>query len=530
MAGAAISAPDCDRAWSEFRAEAAPLIAGFENSLSDPRAAQEKRLLSLLKNNEHTAYGRKYDFATIDSFDSYNKRVPVTHWADMKPWASRASRSDEPVLTAEAPLFFERTSGSSAATKLIPYTRALLGEFQNAVIVWLARLYDECPNIGRGRSYWALSPAGATGAVSANGIAIGSASDARYLEGSSAMRLLPTVLNPRGVSDEPENWRIATLAEMIEADDLTMISVWSPTFLTALLQPLTGADDSAAIRERLWSRISPDRRNETQKAIDTGDFSALWPALEIVSCWMDGPSAAYAAALQSLFPRARLSQKGLLATEGVVSIPWGLSGRCPLAIESHVLEFVDDEERVHLADALVAGGRYRPLLTTGGGLYRYCLGDIVEVVGFEDRTPCVRFAGRSDARSDLVGEKLDEVLVSVACRVLPGGMAGAFLVPQPDADPPCYQLLAEPSAVADADETAAAVEQELMKIFHYAQARKQGQLGPLAVRTIRNSGYVLQRAWEAIGQRAGDVKPSMLISSLAYARAIMAAVADDDSN
>jgi hypothetical protein len=51
---------------------------------------------------------------------------------------------------------------------------------------------------------------------------------------------------------------------------------------------------------------------------------------------------------------------------------------------------------------------YRVLVTTGGGLYRYDLGDVVEVVGFLRECPLLKFRGRHGSGSDLVGEKLNE--------------------------------------------------------------------------------------------------------------------------
>src|SRR5262249_49343993 len=64
--------------------------------------------------------------------------------------------------------------------------------------------------------------------------------------------------------------------------------------------------------------------------------------------------------------------------------------------------------RKGLADERDRGGRYRVVLPTAGGLYRYQLRDEVEVVGFHHQCPLLRFAGKYDGTSDLVGEKLAE--------------------------------------------------------------------------------------------------------------------------
>jgi hypothetical protein len=514
---------DDARAWSAFAAEAAPTLAAFEESLTDPEGVQRELLRVILARNARTDYGRRYDFASIRSYADYRRRVPVTEWADVAPWVQRSQATLASVLSAETPCFYERTSGSCAASKLIPYTPSLLAELQRAVVVWLAQLQRACPAIA-GPSYWALSPVAAPGGSAPNGIPIGSASDAQYLRGSAAERLWSTVLDTSAAVSEPTTWRLATLVKLIAATDLRMLSVWSPTFLTALFEPLLDERQRDRTLEALRGTLSAARREVLARALAAGNFTALWPALQVVSCWADGPSRQYAEQLGALFPQARLVSKGLFATEGVVSLPWGVSGRCPLAIESHVLEFVDAEGEVRAAHELSEGGHYRPLLTTSGGLYRYGLGDIVEVDGLLGRTPCIRYRGRSDSRCDLTGEKLDEALVAAALAGLPPEVSAAFVVPMPDAVPRGYLLLLESSSVVRAGQIAVDVEAQLSNVFHYRQARHTGQLAPLAVTIVANAASLLQRTWESLGRRAGDSKPASLIASLPHARALLRAI------
>ena len=515
-----------EAAWSAFAAQAAPAVAAFERSLAEPDAAQQRLLRSILMRNADTDYGRAHGFGTISNYAEFRGRVPITSWKDIAPWIERAHATLAPVLTAETPLFYERTSGSSAARKDLPYTPSLLDELRRALVVWLARLYAECPRVA-GASYWALSPVTAPTARAPNGIPVGSASDADYLRGSAAEQLLPTVLDTRSAVRDPVEWRRATLLALILAADLRMLSVWSPTFATALLEPLLaplGSDPEVDLLAWLEQRLPAARRSALRRALEVGDCAPLWPALEVVSCWADGPSELYALRLAAWLPQARLVPKGLFATEGVVSVPWGIAGLNPLAIESHLLEFSDSSARILPAHELVEGQRYEPLLTTSGGLYRYRLGDVVEVSGFLGATPCVRYCGRSDARCDLVGEKLDATLAADACAVIAHAARASVLVPMPDAGPPGYLLIVESSAPRDAAALAAAVEARLMQIFQYGEARRANQLATLAAAVVPSSAEVLTRAWEALGRRAGDFKPAALIASLPYARAVLRAL------
>jgi len=68
----------------------------------------------------------------------------------------------------------------------------------------------------------------------------------------------------------------------------------------------------------------------------------------------------------------------------------------------------------------VRGKRYEVIVTNGGGLWRYRLGDSVECTGHLVATPTLRYLGRAGQVSDLRGEKLCEPFVAEALRSLWG--------------------------------------------------------------------------------------------------------------
>ena len=122
---------------------------------------------------------------------------------------------------------------------------------------------------------------------------------------------------------------------------------------------------------------------------------ALWPNLALVSCWTDAAAGYFAGHLARLVPHAEIQPKGLIATEGFVSLPLVGQDGAGLAVRSHFFEFLEsDAAGPRLAQELERGGRYRVVLTTGGGLYRYDLGDEVEVTGFAGECPLLRFQRR----------------------------------------------------------------------------------------------------------------------------------------
>ncbi|MFL9941154.1 GH3 family acyl-acid amido synthetase [Paraburkholderia graminis] len=514
-------------AWAVFLREAQPDVERWQAALDAPGTAQAHTLAQLLEAGRNTAFGQEHGFSDIRSADEFRERVPIRNSAEFLPWLERAARDAEPVLTHERPAFFERTSGSTTRSKLIPYTPAFLRELQAAMIVWLAGMARKHPDITAGRAYWSMSPALQRPDTAPNGIAIGSASDLDYLGGSSAAALAATLLVPP-LDGDPTAWRRQTLRALVADEALAMISVWSPTFLTSLLRPLFSPEEADSTRDLAWieANLPAARAAALRQAIARGRCDALWPRLAAVSSWMDGPSRVYAESLRTRFAAAvQWLPKGLLATEGVVSIPFGDGDGCPLAIGSHYLEFVFDDGRVCDVSGLAPGDEAAVLLTTGGGLYRYALGDRVRVTRFTGRTPCIAFMGRAGASCDLVGEKLDERMVDDALAPVFASGASACLVPDVQADVPHYVMLLAGVPRESVDMLRDAMETRLDRIFHYAHARRMGQLAPLRVRRLSDApaplGDLLQRAAERSGIRAGDVKPSPLVTRLPMAELVL---------
>src|SRR6266702_3066987 len=77
---------------------------------------------ALLARNARTAYLREYG-STIDD-------LPIVTYDDLAPWIERIVAGESDVLFAGRPVAYERTSGSSGAAKLIPYSAEGLLDFQ----------------------------------------------------------------------------------------------------------------------------------------------------------------------------------------------------------------------------------------------------------------------------------------------------------------------------------------------------------------------------------------------------------------
>jgi hypothetical protein len=105
-------------------------------------------------------------------------------------------------------------------------------------------------------------------------------------------------------------------------------------------------------------------------------------------------------------------------------VPLVEHGSCVAAATSHFYEFIEQPGAApRLLHELEENHEYSVLLTTGGGLYRYRLGDRVRVTGFAENTPLLEFLGKEDGVSDLCGEKLSPTFVGSVLEELSGERA-----------------------------------------------------------------------------------------------------------
>lgn len=533
-----------------------PEACRYERATHDVERTQSALLQRLLDRNAESEFGREHRFSSIRTAREFQTLVPLSSYETMTESIRRIAAGQTNVLTREPVLMFEPTGGSSGPEKLIPYTRSLRRQFQRAVSAWAWDTLSMRPALRQGSSYWSLSPAFGRPRTTSGGVTIGFDDDTRYLSlpqrlaSTWTLAVHPAVTRLRNI----DNFRYSTLLQLLRASNLTLISVWSPTFLTALLAKLdtwwpalchdisrgTVTWPAPQALNRQTKRISSPRRDrrrseylatifrESVRGAET--YSSVWPTLRLISCWTDAAAGQFLPELVTLFPDVEIQSKGLMATEGVVSIPRvGFTGTA-LALRSHFFEFQEEQPtsedagqtgRIRLAHELEPGRKYRVILTTGGGLYRYQLGDSIEVLGFWNQCPLIRFLGRSTASSDLVGEKLHERHVR---EVLHDVFAAEALAPSfsllvPVAgEPPKYVLYLQGSGIQSRlilrRRLAKRLQAGLEENPYYRHAVQLGQLGEAEAVVLDPHGesawQIFERGCVADGQKPGDIKPVSL--------------------
>ena len=92
------------------------------NTLDAPMARQEEFLFTQLRRQAETGYGRKYDFAHVETVEQYRERVPLTKYDDYEPYYERLKQGETNLLFKDKLVAWLLTSGTTSAVKTIPLT------------------------------------------------------------------------------------------------------------------------------------------------------------------------------------------------------------------------------------------------------------------------------------------------------------------------------------------------------------------------------------------------------------------------
>ncbi len=375
--------------------------------------------------------------------------------------------------------FFEFTSGSSGIKKSIPYTRGLLKSFQNMFTLWVHDvIFFSGVKLCTGKFFMSVSPQ----------IGESDNDDRKYLSLPFRILLSPFLIsNPNNhKSDSSEEFLFKISRDLIASPKLEVISIWSPTYLLALLDYI--------------------EKNQHQLGIKIESWEKLWPNLKLISCWTHAQAEKPSNKLKEFFPRVVFQGKGLLLTEAPVTIPWSeANGHIPLVSET-IIEFLDNGEIRGIHEVEI-GNTYVILTGQRNGFLRYNTEDVVRVTGFYYKVPILEFIGRYGQQIDLAGEKFSEPLLKDLTKDHEGVV---FIIPNVRDPIPQYVILTELHDITDWD-------QKLKSIHHYKLARNLNQLKAPTIIKVRSPSEMYLQYCQSSGMNLGDIKERVLFSNLSQA-------------
>ncbi len=92
-----------------------------------PTDVQNELLINLLRKSRDTEWGKKYNYRDIRSVRTFQERIPLQHYEDIKPFIERLMKGESNLLWPGEIRWFAKSSGTtSAKSKFIPVSKEAL--------------------------------------------------------------------------------------------------------------------------------------------------------------------------------------------------------------------------------------------------------------------------------------------------------------------------------------------------------------------------------------------------------------------
>ena len=526
--------------WNRWRLRS-PLLSAADSVAS----AQLELLQDILSINRDTTFGSEHKFSTIKSFADYRRQVPIRNYDGLAPYI-KLQMGGEAALTAAAPVYYARTSGTTGSYKDLPLTQDGVQQVRHAQKQLALSLWQHT-GFFKGSVLGFASPA-EEGRLP-NGVAYGSVS-------GSAYKSLPRIIadkfvvpnNAFSVENMEAKYQIYALA-VLARDDLSGMVAANPSSMlklaklieqnaTELVAVLSGelsgeqSDESSQwllpeAREfvpHYRGQITHRRLQSLQGMLATASqiqVKNIWSKLNTIATWTGGSCGI---ALQQLKPylpdNTQVVEYGYGASEFMGSI--NVDARhnfCIPHLTHHVFEFVERGQwESGIADfvgvhELQQGKEYYVFVTTRSGLYRYDINDIVRAGEKYRNCPTIEFLQKGRGVANITGEKLSEHQVIEAVQQVAEERnidVGCF-VALADAESFHYDLYMQ-TDYTDIQSLAGDIDSRIGELnVEYKDKRESTRLRQLRVKRLPSDASETIKSWSlARGVREAQYKPMVL--------------------
>lgn len=413
----------------------------FEALCQDAVAIQEKFLLERLSENKDTEYGKLFGFEDIHSVEEYQKELPITFHYDYEAAIDRQVDGEEGLLTADKPVFYCISSGSTDSPKYVPIVEK---DIQRQYFYWHDLIREtirrQIPDATDEELFGRIFE---TGEFRRNFMSDGTMSGVRasalhrYLESkgefdSNCYTAPLEVMFP----DQMEDMLYVKLRFALACRDVTAIHGVFVNRVVGMFRYLvdnwdaflsdieTGEVSDCFPVSHEWRRYleeklpaDPERAAELRKfpkeSLSKGLVRKIWPKIRYGQLIGGSMFAAYMDMLWTYVEDLPIHFFTYAASEGCFGIARNMGEEDAYYVllpDTCFYEFLSetgDGERIYTIRDVEVGSKYEILITTLSGMYRYAIGDVVEVVGFEGQAPVVRVCYRKSQVINIADEKMN---------------------------------------------------------------------------------------------------------------------------
>ncbi|HEY9781133.1 MAG TPA: GH3 auxin-responsive promoter family protein [Leptolyngbyaceae cyanobacterium] len=411
--------------------------SNFVKKTKQTSAVQEQFLRNLLQTHKDTELGRKYGLKDIKNIDRFRERVPILPYSSYEPYIDRIAQGEQNILTAEPVVYLTLTSGSTGKKKMIPTTRRSQNAVRRATLTSMGFLNQALRS--RGLEFGKLLVTNSTqfwGSTSA-GIPYGPASaGVLKMDKSLYKQFFANPYETLQVADSPARHYVSLLFALCDplmrgmVANFPMLILRTCNYLEEYAEDLIRDIETGTIAkwleldsetrmklERSWS-ANPNRAKQLREILKSeGRLTPklAWPNLSFVANARGGTSDFYFERFPAYFEDTPIFGAVFSSAEGMFSVYHDIDNDgSVLAVESGFFEFIPEDQwfveqpQTLLPCEVKAGKRYRILITSYGGFYRYDIGDVIEVVGFYEQAPIIVFRHRQGGLISSTTEKTTE--------------------------------------------------------------------------------------------------------------------------
>ena len=512
---------------------------------------QDALLTRLLRDNKDTVYGRRYGFADIHGHADYQEKVPVTDFSDYDGYISRIINGERDVLTSAPAVFFNISSGSVGEQKYIPIVREdidkhrLYAEEAIPGIVQNELAHDDPDelfgcifNVG---DVFMTSLADGRLCGVRSGIYLQSAMAAGTLD-TSVYTAPPDIMFPREITDMLyPKVRYALANEKVTAIHGVFVHRMAGLFgyvernFSAFIDDIRygrvgeGFRMSDSVRKQLSGRFAPDPERADYlasiagKDLADGMLLKIWRKLRYIRCINGGQFSIYGDSAAEYVRGVPIHSYIYAASESGIGVSpgMGMIGEYVLLPDVCYAEFIpadggDGTETLTIGE-IETGKHYEIIVTTLSGLYRYRLGDVIEVTGRYGEAPIIKVCYRRELVMNVADERMNVSQLEPAVMLFEqrtgistlqycfSGEMGDML--------PRYVLYIE-APLTDVQDTGMILDECLCRFgVNYRNERIIGSLGVPAVRTLKPGSFADYYSIFRDGKRNDQLKPLRILTS-----------------
>ncbi len=536
------------------------------SDVEHPREVQEQLLFELIRANEDTPFGQKYNFKSIKTIEDFKKNVPLTTYDDYAEYIYEVMETGKTgVIATDEIIHFNETSGTMGNPKGIPYTKRMqdfLMAYAGAYTFY--KTYKATGDVlSGGRMFTCMQ---ASLETLKGGATYGALSCKATMENRQFLSATTTSPDEAVFSTSDTDVRYLHTRFAIEESDIRDISV---VFITRLLDIMryiednwemlvrdieTGTIDPSVqipdeVRKSVSAKLTPNPKRASElRAIFKQGFDEpitpkMWPNLTVIRSVAGGGFTPYTARLRRFIGNnVHIMYTGYNASEGVFSVPFEMDNPASVMLPRSVyFEFVEvdnpDYDNTLGVEDLQVGHDYEVIITSASGFYRYKMRDAVHVVGHMGNMPTIEFLYRLDQTVNLCGEKVTEVVLRKVADAVADRMSldlvDFSLYPNADSVPPRYDFLFEfyhaEHTKINVDDLSRITNEELKKAsFDVNMMIEDSELGVSTARLLQDETNLLWTEMRmAHGKAINQIKPVHIIDTIQKERFFFALIDTD---